>query len=262
VKPDIAGEVLLAAESGEPVLVARLYDKGRVMAFAGDTTWRWVRPPQGHQLHARFWKQLVLWLAKQEEAEGNVWVKPDTRRLPSGGRLGFAVGLRGKGGVDLKEARYEARIVGPDGVETAVPTTRDRDEDRGAFWKTDVPGEYRIVVKGSGKDTDGQMLTGETSARFLVSQDDTELARRAADHEFLKRLAAAGGGKFHRGDEDALARFLQTLYAQPLPQVRPKATLWPDWRRLTLSGFLPGFFLAFVTLLSLEWLLRRRWGLV
>jgi uncharacterized membrane protein len=262
-KKNVNGAVLARArEGGATVLAARPYGAGRVVAFAGDTTGRWVRSPRTQQAHARFWRQLVLWLARQEEAEGSAWVKLDARRLAAGGKLGFNVGLRGKGGIDLADARFEAKVVGPNNVETAVPTAREKEEERGTYWKTDEPGEYRVVVKAAGKDSDGQPVSGEASARFLVSQDDTEMARRAADPEFLKRLASTGGGRFHSGDGDELPRFLKELASQPLPQARPKANLWPDWRRGSLSGFLPGFFLLFVALVSLEWFLRRRWGLV
>ena len=48
----------------------------------------------------------------------------------------------------------------------------------------------------------------------------------------------------------------------PLAQARDRPTLWPDWRKTTLSGFLVGLFLLFVSVLCLEWFLRRRWGLV
>jgi hypothetical protein len=262
-KPNVANAAILARSAkGETVLAARPFGAGRVLAFAGDTTGRWVRSPATRQAHSRFWRQLVLWLARQEEAEGSAWVKLDARRLTAGGKLGFNVGLRGKGGIDLKDARFEVQVAGPGNITTPVQTVRERDEDRGTFWKTDAPGEYRVAVKATGKDSDGQPTSGEASARFLVSQDDTEMARRAADHEFLKRLASGGGGKFHKGDEDELGRFLQQLQSLPLPQARPKANLWPDWRRSSLSGFLPGYFLLFVALVSLEWFLRRRWGLV
>jgi hypothetical protein len=59
-----------------------------------------------------------------------------------------------------------------------------------------------------------------------------------------------------------LARYLHDLPLQPLAGWRPKANLWPDWRRASLGSFLPAFFLAFVGLVSLEWFLRRRWGMV
>ena len=68
------------------------YGKGRVLAFAGDTTYRWrtlglPEKQTGVEAHARFWKQTMLWLARQEEGEGFVWVKPDLRRLPAGSGL-------------------------------------------------------------------------------------------------------------------------------------------------------------------------------
>ena len=50
--------------------------------FGGDTTYRWVRNEKGEELHHRFWKQVVVWLARQEDAEGSVYVKPDVRRMP------------------------------------------------------------------------------------------------------------------------------------------------------------------------------------
>jgi uncharacterized membrane protein len=263
--------VLAQSEKGALVLAGHQFGEGRTLAFAGDTTHRWWRP-EFQAAGFRFWKQVVLWLAKQEEAEGNVWVKPDARRLAAGGKLAFGVGLRGKGGVEIKDARFEVTVVGPQQAESAVPTAREQDGERGTFWKTDVAGEYRLVVRGKGRDSDGQEASGEATARFLVYQDEAEMARQAADHDFLTKLAHAGGGEFHRAEE--LATFLERLQTMPLAHSRPKAKLWPDWRRtpaskaprdqlaaLAGSGILACFVL-FVLLLCLEWFLRRRWGLV
>src|SRR5262249_12409658 len=72
-RPREGATVLAQTDRGTPVLVYRQVDAGRVLAFAGDSTWKWIRPPDGHRHHARFWQQLVLFLAKQEEPEGSVW---------------------------------------------------------------------------------------------------------------------------------------------------------------------------------------------
>jgi uncharacterized membrane protein len=262
--PTKKGATVLAAvgdaQTGAPLLVGQQYGEGRTLAFGGDTTNKWKQDPEGVHHHARFWKQIVLWLAKQEEAEGHVLVKPDTRRLAWGSKFGFSMHLRGKGGNDVPEAHFEAKVLDPQGGETPVLSVRDQNEDRGTFLKTDEPGEYRVVVKGEGKDADGQPVSGEATARFLVYRDDAETARRAADHDFLKKLAATGGGQFLRPED--LARFLKELQNQPLPQSKPHQAVWPDWKRSTLSSFLVVFFLLFVAVLSLEWFLRRRWGLV
>ncbi|HMF11250.1 MAG TPA: glutamine amidotransferase, partial [Gemmataceae bacterium] len=261
-KPGLS-TVFAAADSpdGPPLLVGRDFGKGRVLVFAGDESKYWIRPDVGGRgPHDTFWKRLVLWLAHQEEMEGTVWVKLDARRLAAGDKLPFQVGLRGKGGEDRPDGRFEVKVTDPGNNEIAVPTTRDKNEDKGLFWKTDEAGEYRLEVNGVGKDADGKDITGKASARFLVYEDDAEMRQRAANHDFLKTLASAGGGEFHQPDD--LAAFLTQLQSQPLPHARAKADTWPDWRRNQTSGFLVGFFLLFVLLLSLEWFLRRRWGLV
>jgi uncharacterized membrane protein len=252
------GAVLLRSADGDDVLVAADVAGGRSVAFAGDTTYLWVRPPRGDRYHERFWRQLVLWLAHQEKTESKLWVKADARRIKAGRRLGFSAGIRGKDGQDVKGATFTAKVVGP----TPAPLwkTRDHDEER-ITVEAGAPGEYQLVVEGQGRDAEGQEVRGKETVRFLVSQDDAEMTRRAADHEFLKRLAAAGGGKFHPGDEEELARYLRKLPSQPLAGLRPKPNLWPDWRRAGSSAFPPAFLLVFVALVSLEWFFRRRWGM-
>jgi uncharacterized membrane protein len=254
--------VILATAAGRDdlILVASEYGKGRTLAFAGDTTHRWIRTPETALMHSRFWRRIVIWLAKQEDAEGSVWVKPDTRRLPVRGELGFSVGVRSKGGVDLPGGTYKVEIVAPDGQRVPWPTATTPTDTRGIFTRTDAPGEYRIEVQGEAKDPiTGEMVRGQTSARFLVFDEDLEMMRRAADHEFLRKLAAAGGGEFHRVEE--LPAFLQQLLSNPLARVKPKMVLWPDWRSTGRSPYLWWFLGAFVALLCTEWGLRRKWGM-
>jgi uncharacterized membrane protein len=269
VKP---GATVLAerAGNGEPVLVGMDFGKGRTLAFAGDTTWRWEflgqpKSNEGVEAHAHFWKQIVYWLAHQDKGEGSIQVNLDARRLPTGGKLDFTVGMIGKEGETIgpsRSPRYEVTVEDPQKNQGRVGTAREGESERGHFWKTEQPGEYQLVVRGWYKDDKGQEISGGEPARtrFLVYQDNSELIRRAADHDFLAKLANAAGGKFFSAEE--LPRFLTDLQKLPLPQGGPKANLWPDWRRHKLSGFLVMFFFLFVGLLSAEWFLRRRWGMV
>jgi uncharacterized membrane protein len=57
--------------------VAQDYGAGRSMAFLADTTWRWWRSAGGREdLHKRFWRQMVLWLAHRDgRGEGQVRLK-------------------------------------------------------------------------------------------------------------------------------------------------------------------------------------------
>ncbi len=251
------GAVLLRSAAGDDVLVAGEAG-GRSIAFAGDTTYLWVRPPDGDRYHQRFWRQLVLWLAHQEKAESKLWVKGDPRRVEAGRRIGFSAGIAGKDGRDLPGATFGAKVTGP--AEARVWQTRDRDQER-VNVETTTPGEYQLVIEGEARDEQGQQVRGKEAVRFLVWQEDTEMTRRAANHDFLKDLAAAGGGQFHLGGPEELARYLRELPAQPAGGLRPKPDLWPDWRRAGPSALPPALLLVFVALVSLEWFLRRRWGM-
>ncbi len=153
-KPDA---VVLAwandATSGVPILVSRQHGEGRVLGFAGDTTWKWrniglPKSQEGIQLHGRFWKQVALWLAKQEDAAGAVWVKLDARRLPAGAKQGVTVGLRSKSGIDLPDATFSVKVIDPNKQEHVIAVNREAAGHRGVFWKTDLSGEYRVVVHG------------------------------------------------------------------------------------------------------------------
>jgi hypothetical protein len=259
------GAVLATAEvdgKDEPTLVTSTYVDGRVLAFGGDTTHRWVRDPETLAMQRRFWQRMVIWLAKQDEAEGSVWVKPDVRRLPIRSDLGFAGGMKSKTGAPITNGVYKAEVIGPDGQRTPVSTARSGAEQRGTFPKdkVDAPGEYRIYVAGQGKDDSGEDVQGEATVRFLVYDEEVEMLRRAADHEFLRKLATAGGGRFYQADE--LPGFLRELLSQPETRWRAKLNWWPNWRTTEKSPFLGFFFALFVVVVSGEWFLRRRWGMV
>src|SRR5262245_11187723 len=252
---------------GDPVLVAQSIGKGRTLAFAGDTTFLWriyglPETTEGVDIHARFWKQTALWLAQQENSAGNVWVKPDFRRLATGQQQLFSVGVKGKSGLELTGGKYEVRVSGPDGQSFPVQVRREGQLDRGQFWQTLQPGEYRIDVTGAAPDTDGKPVGGKASVRFVAYQDERELLQQAADLDFLGKVAAAGGGRSNAYRIDDLPDFLSKLKTATLPNQKVKVERFPDWRKTALTPFLPLWLLLFVIILTLEWGLRRMWGMV
>jgi uncharacterized membrane protein len=265
--PSQRGNAIVLAESEEtdrrtgekyPLLVTKDYGGGRVLAFAGDTTARWMNDSEGVRKHDRFWRQMVLWLARQEEGEGQVWVRPDGRSVPAGNDLGFSVGMRSKGGLAVKGGAYTAEVVAPNGDRKPVRIVHDGDEDRGVF-RPEAPGEYTIVVGGRGTDAQGETVNEKGEARFVAYEEDIEMARWAADEKFLKDTAEAGRGQYQRGAK--LAAFLDQLPAPPEARDRSKGFHLPDWRTATTSPFFVIFYVLFAGVLAGEWFLRRRWGL-
>jgi N6-adenosine-specific RNA methylase IME4 len=94
---------------------------------------------------------------------------------------------------------------------------------------------------------------GTARARFLVFRQDLELDNASADAGLLASLARAADGKSIPGEE--LPKLIHQLAADTAHlevQEQTKKTLWDTWTLL----------LAVVSLLGLEWYLRKRWGLV
>ncbi|HEV3146482.1 MAG TPA: glutamine amidotransferase, partial [Gemmataceae bacterium] len=247
--------------NGEPLMVFQNYGKGRVLAFGGDTTWYWGKlgfpeTTEGWDLHDRFWKQVVLWLAQQENTEGSVWIKLDFRRLPSGSKQAFSVGVKGRNGLDLPGARFDVKAIAPDGTSYPVQVSREGDQYRGYFWRTDGAGEYRLEVAGMALDTDQKQVNGKSSVRFLVYQDESELLKQAAEPETLSKIAAAGGGRPQPYRMDDLPQFLKELKSATLPNQRVKIRHYPDWRKKSEPWYMPPafqpfWFMLFVTVLGL-----------
>ena len=242
-------DVLATSDKGEPLLISHQYGDGRAMAFAADSTWLWWT--HGFEAaHKRFWRQIVLWLAKKEESsEGNVWVRLAQRRFDPGQRVEFTVGAQGPSGDPVPGATYQAEIALPDGTKQPVPLVRSEQGASGSYRDTIRAGDYTILVTATAQ---GRQL-GTGRARFLVSERDLELDNPVADPTLLESLAAMTGGEAIVSEElpallDRLSRHSESLVVQ----TEVKRTFWDTWP----------FFVAFVTLLGWEWYLRKRWGLV
>lgn len=242
-------EVLAEADSNQPLLVAHTYGDGRVMAFAGDTTCHWWMRGYEHA-HKRFWRQVVLWLARKDESlEGTVWVKLDQRRFSPGQRVQFSVGAQSPAGGAVVGADYQAEIVLPDGKRQAVELVAGSGQMTGSFRATQAAGDYTVSVTAT---KDGQPL-GTARSRFLVFEQDLELDNAAADASVLESLAAMTGGRSLVPEElsNLVKRMTEDTESLEV-HTETKKPLWDTW----------GLFALLVGLLATEWYLRKRWGLV
>lgn len=247
-------------------------DRGRVLAWGGMNTRLWksfgrrATPPtrEGFEIHAQFWRRLMLYLAHQEEDEGAAYARPEYRRLPVNGQQSVKVGLRTATGADATDPKFTVKIVAPgQKPEEGQPAQALVDPKGGhkVVFEPKLAGEYTVVLEAEGKDATGKELKGNATARFISYPDTSdEMLRAAADHDFLEKLAKAGGGKANRLDD--LPGYLKELKGQPVTTVKPKPRFLPDWRRNHSSGFLPGWLVAFAVVLAVEWGLRRLWGMV
>lgn len=261
-------------KEGVPLLVGQEIGKGRTISFGANTlgrSWRKLGLPdntEGYEVLQRFWKQIILWLAHQDEVEGSVYARPDLRRLAVGGRQTIRFGVRDKRGDEIPNAEIKYQVIAPDEKQDeskAVKAQRDAKGIAVASYDPKQPGEYKVVAWGVGKDPEGKEVKGDALARFLVFPDiSDELLRPAANHEFLVALENAANGTALDAVRriDRLPPFLEEMKNNPVKALDAKPKLYPDWRRSGNPWFLPALLGLFVAVLGCEWALRRMWGMI
>ncbi len=281
-------------KGADPLLVSwQIGDgaRGRVLAFAAFDTYLWEKLGQpkplsegsavrnGSEIHSRVWKQFVLWLAHQEDEEGQAYARPTQRQLKVGGEQTIRVGVKLTSGGEDPNAELLVKIVPlPEGkvepdaavIDKARPETVIRDKTGAkVLFRPRVKGEYFVVLTSPKKDADnkpelepdGKPKLLRATAKFIAVPDTSEeMLKVSADHDFLSRLSLPTNGKALRLED--LPGFLKDLKSQPMETVKPKPKFYPDWRRNHSHGFLPAWLALFVALLGAEWGLRRLWGMV
>lgn len=253
-----AAQVLLESTKGHPVLVYQPVGAGRVLVFAGDSTWRWAMGGF-RAFFERFWRQVVIFTARREGLpEGELWIKLADRVCEPGKIVTFELHHELPNPKD--SLSFSAQITAAPMKEPQKPPVEGSAQVvlepdisgthwQGRFGTPDQPGDYFLEVVAK----EGPKPLATARARFLVAGADREMEQPAADVALLQRIAALTGGTFVRPEE--FDRLVERLGEQAgeleltLQVVKP---LWDRWPWLVLALLLVGS----------EWYLRRRWGMV
>jgi hypothetical protein len=235
---------------GRPLAVVREYGDGRVLACAADETWRWEMAGAAEQ-YRRFWRQVVLWLAKQDdEGEERLWVRLAQRRISPGTPLEFSAGVSRGDGSAVTAGTLEATLEGPRQERRTVRLARQGESWGGVIADCTEPGDWRLVVKAARPGAGAPL---EKAQRFTVFRQDLELASPRANPLLMRQLAEATPGGVRQPEE--LAAIFTEIADRPAAfetQEQWSYTPWDKW---------PMFLLLAACMIA-EWVLRKRWGLV
>lgn len=247
---------LLESPRREPILVVSDgQGRGRVMAFAGDTTWTW-RLAGFKKMHQRFWRQAMLWLVRKEGIDVGFKLSLPRRRF----QLGEApkIDVEWFGGVNDQVAPANFRIALSREGRWLSDIAFEKVSDN-LFTASVQPiqraGLYSAQLTASGPD--GQAYESEVA--FVVSNQSIELTSRTLDEQMLRSIVAAnstaGGRVVLTSELDDALNWLRTRQDNTKVTSIEKRQLgdaaWDSWLYL----------LVFCGLMTLEWSLRKSWQL-
>ena len=230
-----------------PVLAVREVGKGRTMALAVDSSWRWsfseAGGGRGNQAYLYFWKNAMRWLVADPE-DRRVVVSPSRENVLLGDEVRLVSRVRDAGYGPVGDTEVRGTIRAPDGTTTAFTETTNAAGEATATFTPTQEGAHRVEVRASGDASD----QGETV--FAVTARDPELSEVVPDAAFLQQLAALYGDQGrYVGPDDRLAPLADDAARRAIPE-----------RRQTALATAPLVALLFGLFASLAWWARRRTG--
>lgn len=229
-----------------PAIVLRQYGAGHVAYMAFDETWRWRNEVAG-KYQERFWNQLINNLAEATFSTMDDQLALDTdafRYAP-----GLSAGLRAR----IRDGKTRSSVDGilwKDGKKHATVSLIPEPGRPNTFSGRSAPLEPGMY--DFGVDEVSGSSGSATRVRFEVEAPQSgELGELTLNEELLTQMAADSHGKYLREERVAdlpdLIDGLKTGHA-----VESEVLLWQSY----------GWFGLVILLLTLEWILRKRLGLI
>jgi hypothetical protein len=232
-------------------LVFRRYGAGRVLYCGFDESWRW-RYGVGDLYHQKFWNQMAKWIMEPPYPVEDKFVALDTgpSTYAPGETAEIRVRLKDAQGRLMLQAKAEAAIYRNGQRVAAVTLAPDHNMGGTFLGRTPAlePGDYEVRMHVDGLPADEMKARTEF---HVTARGAPELAQLHANEDLLRQMAFHGHGEFY--PEEEAARLLERL--EPLSEgriIESETVLWQSW----------WWFTPLVLLLTLEWALRKRAGML
>jgi hypothetical protein len=231
-----------------PLLVTQNFGHGKTAVLATSGTWRWqMSSPLGDPSHDLFWQQLLRWLSA--DSPGQVAATMPQQTLMDEGHVHMTAVARDKEFTPAPDAHVSAHVIGPEGLSTMVDLTPVPNTP-GTFamdWTAEKPGSYVAEVTASR----GTQELGKDVISFRREDGVAENFHTEQNRELLEKLSEETGGRYWTQSD--LAKLpAEISYSEAGISVRDTKELWD----------MPAVFLTLLGLMSADWLLRRKWGVV
>ncbi len=230
-----------------PLLVIKSFGNGPVLFLGTDGVWRWRRGVED-KYHYRFWSQVVRWMAhnRHRSYSDRVRLFFDPERPAVGDRVRFHATLLDRAGYPMNGADIQATLTDPDGA-VEMLTVGATDADWGVYeaeFTAEKPGNYDLKLQLHASELD-------FSTQVTVAGNVLERLGQPVNAEVLREIAAVSGGlAADLNDTDKLLAGIDRL-----PADRTIIHRVPLWNRWWWGAMI-------VALFSINWSLRKRYGLI
>jgi hypothetical protein len=208
-RPKPTCEVLLATESGDPLLAWWRYGLGMSVAFTSDAKGRWAAEWLTWPGFSRFWVQVVRHAMRKSEAKGFV-----VDVIRKGKKATVRLDSVDANGDYLNQAETELTLIDPQMANQTISMSQVAPGRYDAEIDTPGPGAYHLELA---QKHQGKVLYRQS--RGLVVSYSDELRLRPMNESLLRSIAEMTGGEYAPEPSEVFA---------PSERTASRATaLWP-----------------------------------
>ena len=240
---------LLDSTGPSPVILAfQRFGKGKSAALMTASTWRWrMELEHTDTFHELFWKRMLRWLVG--DVSDPVQIATDKDSYSSQDTVVMTAGVHDSAFVPLNNAHVTAHVRAPSG--TTQTLNLDWDVEKNGVYAADLHTEEEGIYEVSVEASQGDKILGTQKTNFRIAESNEEFHNAALNSDLLERLARETGGRYYTPENlDTLPEDI-SLIDTGSSRVEERE-LWD----------MPFLFLLLVGLLSTEWILRKRKGLL
>jgi uncharacterized membrane protein len=256
-KPDaivLGVHPLIKNEYGNLVIIA-VWEKGkgRVMSVASNSTWRWrlqARARGGTGAHyEQFWHQAVHWLVKSPELK-LIHLNTDKKTYAKGEEILLSVTVFDRYYRPSEQGRVYLELVEPSGkkINLGSASPKDRRGEYGTNYLAEREGKYTFTATA----WEGAKVLGRDTVSCNVAIPSLEWENAQLNEPLLRELADLTKGKYFHISNIKSEEIILPEVRETQPVVKRVVAVWNN----------PSIFLLLCILLSIEWYIRRRSGMM
>jgi uncharacterized membrane protein len=232
-----------------PLFATQRYGRGKSAIFGVQDSWLWRMDPMApleDATHAAFWRQTLRWLL--DDVPERVDLATTPAQVGPGEAVTMRVRVADADFLDIDDANTVVQVTPPVGEPFDVVLDR-LPREPGSYIGRFTPalaGRYELVARAQ-RFTDTAFATSMT---ILADTLGVDMERAELRTPLLRRIAEETGGQYYPiAEAGKLVDDVQLTESGIT--VRDARDLWDA----------PIVFFLLLTLLAVEWGLRRRWGL-
>ena len=238
-------------EKGKPLIAFQRYGKGMTFMITSDDLWTWAfgvyTLGEDDSYYRRFWSGTIRWLSSVRTQADQVNVEPSKQTYTRDEIVNIKTYVYNENYDPVSDAQIKAQVRTPAGTLRDIKFVFEENGRYSAEFLPTMDGNHKVEVEA---ERLGRPI-GKGSAEFIVQTATLEYQSTQLNESMLKQIADISGGSYYNiSNISELPQSIKEIKESNI-SIKERSI----WDNAWMLGIV-------LVLLTTEWLLRKRKGLV